>query len=67
MSSQEYTAMVNEIVNSLQAFAKTGLRGFAQKAYDRCQAIGMTETSIGRVEEWDAAYAVELADYLAND
>jgi hypothetical protein len=56
-----------EAIAALNGFARTGLRGFAQKAWDRLREAGMTERTVGRVEEWDADFARELAEYLQQD
>lgn len=59
--------LLNEAIRNLEAYCTSGLRGFGQKAYDRLRAGGMTETSLGRFEDWDEDFAGRLYSYLVSE
>jgi hypothetical protein len=58
--------LMTEALTKLQCFIKSGLRGFAQQAFDRLRALGMSEQALGRVEQWDEAHARKLYHYLTQ-
>lgn len=52
--------LYEKAIRALRAYIATGHEGFALLAYDRFLAGGMTETALGKLEDWDQEFANAL-------